>query len=146
VRREIVQRIGGRRVNYAGSNLGNLCAALVFNNELDEALHVARESIAPLQRSGELHLHADHFALLACKLGRHAAAARLLGRANANFQASGFEREASELRAARMTSDALHEALAADLLRQLLAEGAAMSVEAAVRVALGADRRVAERV
>ena len=145
VRREIVQRIGGRRVSYAGNNLGNLCAALVFNEELDEALQAARESIAPLQRSGELHVHADHFALLACKLGWHATAARLHGRANANVQASGFEREASELRAARMTSVALGAALAADVLQRLLAEGALMSDEAAIRVALGVDRRAAER-
>ena len=145
VRREIVRRIGGRRVSYAGNNLGNLCAALVFNEELDEALQAARESIAPLQRSGELHVHADHFALLACKLGWHATAARLHGRANANVQASGFEREASELRAARMTSVALGAALAADVLQRLLAEGALMSDEAAIRVALGVDRRAAER-
>ena len=30
VRREIVQRVGASRVSYAGGNLGNLCAALVF--------------------------------------------------------------------------------------------------------------------
>ena len=145
VRREVVRRIGGRRVSYAGNNLGNLCAALVFNDELDEALQAARESIAPLQRSGEPYIHADHFALLACKLGWHATAARLHGRVNANVQASGFEREASELRAARTTIDALSEAFPADVLQRLLAEGVALSDEAAIRMALGVDRRGAER-
>ena len=145
VRREVVRRIGGRRVSYAGNNLGNLCAALVFNDELDEALQAARASIAPLQRSGEPYIHADHFALLACKLGWHATAARLHGRVNANVQASGFEREASELRAARTTIDALSEAFPADVLQRLLAEGVALSDEAAIRMALGVDRRGAER-
>ena len=107
VRREIAERIGGNRVHYAGTNLGNLCAALVFNDELDEALQAAREAIAPLQRAGALHTYADHFSLLAFKLGRHVASARLLGRANANFAASGFAREESELSAARMTTDGL---------------------------------------
>ena len=145
VRREIVARIGGRRVDYAGTNLGNLCAALVFNDQLDEALHTAREAIAPLQHDGSLGTYADHFALLAFNLGRHAAAARLLGRANANFAASGFEREASELRAARMTTEGLRSVLAPDELERLLIEGAAMTDEAAIRVALGADRRAGER-
>lgn len=144
-RREIAQRIGGRRVNYAGSNLGNLCAALVFNNEFEEALQTGRAAVAPLQRAGLLHIYADHFALLAFKLGRHAAAARLLGRANANVSASGFEREESELRAARMTTQALRGALAVDELDGLLREGAALTDEAAVRVALGVDRRVGVR-
>ena len=145
VRREIVQRIGGRRVNYAGSNLGNLCAALVFNDELEAALHAAREAIAPLQRAGSLPTYADHFALLAFKLGRHAAAARLHGRADANFAASGFEREESELRAARMTIGGLRLALGSDELERLLIEGAAMTDEATIRLALGVDRRVGER-
>ena len=144
-RREIAERIGGRRVNYAGTNLGNLCAALVFNDELGEALQVAREAIAPLQREGALRPYVDHIALLAFKLGWHAAAAHLLGRANANFAASGFEREESELRAARMTSEGLSVVLAPHELERLLIEGAAMTDEAAIRVALGVDRRVGER-
>ena len=145
VRREIVQRVGNQRVSYAGTNLGNLCAALVFNNELDDALQTARASMAPLQRVGMLRTFADHFALLACKLGRYAAAARLLGRANAGVAASGFAREASEQRAARMTMEALRSALAGDELDRLLIEGAAMTDEAAVRMALEMDRRMAER-
>lgn len=145
VRREIVQRIGARRVDYAGTNLGNLCAALVFNDQLEEALHTAREAIVPLQHDGSLGVHVDHFALLALKLGRHPAAARLLGRANASVAASGFEREASELRAARMTSEGLRLAFSPDELEQLLIEGALMTDEAAIRVALGVDRRAGGR-
>ena len=109
VRREIAVRIGGNCLNYVGTILGNLCAPLVFNDELDEALQVAREATAPLQRAGALHTYADHFALLAFKLRRHAVAAPLLGRANTNFAASGFAREESELRAARMTTDGLRD-------------------------------------
>ena len=145
LRREVVQRIGGRRVNYAGTNLGNLCAALSFAGELDEALQAAHAAMPLLQHEGALRTYADHFALLACRLGHHAAAAKLLGRSNANFRASGFEREESELRAARMTMDGLASALLADELERLLLEGEAMTDEAVIRVALGVDRRGAER-
>ncbi len=44
-----------------------------------------------------------------------------------------------------MTMDALRVALPADALDGLLREGALMTDESVVRVALGADRRVAER-
>ncbi len=145
VRREIAQRIGVRRVNYAGTNLGNLCAALVFQDEVDEALQVAVAALAPLQHIGSLHMYEDHFALLAFKLGRYAAAAQLLGRSNMNFTASGFQREQSELRAARMTMEGLQKVLPEDELERLLAQGAAMTDEAAVRVGLGADRRGSNR-
>ncbi len=145
VRREIVQRIGGRRVNYGGTNLGNLCAALVFQGDLDEALQTACAAVPLLMHEGSLKTYEDHFALLACKLGRHVDAARLLGRSNANFVASGFQREESELRAARMTMNELRQALSGDLLERLMLEGAAMADEAVVRGALDADQRVAER-
>lgn len=84
-------------------------------------------------------------ALLACKLERYVDAARLLGRSDGNFDASGFEREESELRAACMTLDSLRRALPSGELHRLLAEGAAMTDEAVVRAALGIDGRGAER-
>ena len=65
VRREVAERIGPRRVNYAASNLANLCAALTFNDELDEALQTARLAFPLLQHEGSLSTYADHFALLA---------------------------------------------------------------------------------
>ncbi len=141
LRREVVQRIGARRVNYAASNLGNLCAALTFNDELEEALDTARTAFPLIQHEGALSPYADHFALLACKVGRPADGARLLGRSDANFGRSGFQREESELRAVRMTLELLRAALPASELEALRAEGAAMSLEAAVRAALGMDRR-----
>lgn len=141
MRREVVQRIGTRRVNYAASNLGNLCAALTFNDELDEALQTARTAFPLIQHEGALSVYADHFALLACKVGRPADGARLLGRSDANFDASGFQREESELRAVRMTLDLLRAAMAESELDALRADGALMTDEAAVRAALGMDRR-----
>ena len=65
VRREVVEHIGQRRVNYAASNLANLCAALSFNDELDGALETARLAFPLLQHEGSLSTYADHFALLA---------------------------------------------------------------------------------
>jgi predicted ATPase/DNA-binding winged helix-turn-helix (wHTH) protein len=145
VRREVAARVGDRRVNYAASNLGNLCAALVFEGELDAALDTARVALPLIQHEGALVAYQEHFALLACKLGRHAEAAKLLGRSNANVAASGFERQESELRAARMAAEALGTALGADELERCMKEGVAMSDEAAVRMALGIDRRVGPR-
>ncbi len=145
LRREVMQRIGERRVNYAAANLGNLCAALTFNDELDQALHVGRSAFPLAQHEGSLNIFADHFALLACKMGHHAHAARLAGRANANVVASGFEREESELRAARMTADLLRHAMSESAVNGLMREGAALTDEAAIRAALGIDRRSAQR-
>ena len=145
LRREVLQRIGTQRVNYAAGNLGNLCAALTFNDELDEALDTARAAFPLIQHEGALRTYADHFALLACKVGRRADGARLLGRSDSNFRASGFQREESELRAVRMTLDALRTAMSTSELDALMSEGALMTDEAAVRAALGIDRRSAER-
>jgi hypothetical protein len=145
MRREVATRLQGRAANYAGGNLGNLCAALILADELDAALQVAREALPLLQREGTLNASADHFALLACQLGQHAAAARVLGRMDANFSGSGFEREMSEARAARMTRDALQQALPTDDLQRMMQEGASMSDESVVRIALGLDRRTAAR-
>ena len=141
LRREVMQRICERRFNYAASNLGNLCAALTFNDELDETLRVGRAALPLVHREGSLNIFADHFALLACKLGHHAQAARLACRANANIAASGFEREQSELRAARMTEDILRHVMSKGALNALMNEGSAFTDEAAIRAALGIDRR-----
>lgn len=145
VRREVVRRIGAQRVNYAGGNLANLCAVLTFSDELDEALQIARAAFPLIQHEGALSTHADHFALLACKVGRPADGARLLGRSDANFCASGFQREESELRAVRMALQELISAMALAELDSLRGEGALMTDEAAVRAALGLDRRSAYR-
>ena len=74
-------------------------------------------------------------------MGHHAQAARLAGRANANVGASGFEREGSELRAARMAEALLLKAMPSSELDLLMSEGATMTNEAAIRAALGIDRR-----
>ena len=145
VRREVAQRIGSRRVNYAAGNLGNLSAALTFNDELGEALQTAQIAFPLMLHEGSLSTYADHVALLTCKLKRHVDAARLMGRSDAHFSASGFEREASELRAAGMTLDILRRALPSGELDRLMGEGASMTDEAVIRAALGIDRRGAER-
>ena len=137
--------LGSRRVNYAASNLGNLSAALTFNDELGEALQTAQIAFPLMLHEGSLSTYADHVALLACKLKRHVDAARLMGRSDAHFSASGFEREESELRAAGMTLDILRRALPSGELDRLMAEGASMTDEAVIRAALGIDRRGAER-
>ena len=75
------------------------------------------------------------------KLGHHAQAARLARRANASIAASGFEREQSELRAARMTEDILRHAMSKGALNALMNEGSAFTDEAAIWAAPGIDSR-----
>ena len=81
---------------------------------------MGRAAFPLAQHEGSLSIFADHFALLAGKLGQYARAARLAGRANANVGASGFEREESELRAARMTEALLLKAMPSSELGVLM--------------------------
>ena len=136
VRREVAERVADRRVDYAGTNLANLSAALTFHDELDEALRVAREALPMLRRENRIAPFLDHFALLACKRGRAAAAARVLGRADADYRRSGFGRELSEQRAFDLVLPLLQRTLPASALEALRQEGAALSDEDAVRAAL----------
>jgi tetratricopeptide (TPR) repeat protein len=130
-------RSGARaRLYEHASAFGNLSAALVRAGEFGEAQQVAREAIPLLQRRGWTHLHLDHCALLALRLGRPADAARALGRSRAVLGTSGDVREINEQKAHDDALAGLRLAFAGDELERLLAEGAVLSDEEATRTAV----------
>jgi predicted ATPase/DNA-binding winged helix-turn-helix (wHTH) protein len=117
--------------------IGNLATALTDLGEVDEALPLAREAAARDARAGMLWGRLDALALLAFKRGRMADAARALGRAEAAHALRKGRRELAEQRIRDQLEALLREALPADDLQRLLAEGAALSDEQAARIALG---------
>lgn len=129
LRREVAAQTGHTFALSAITNLGNLSAALTHRGDVAEALALARQSLPDLIRIGRMRTFADHFALLACRRGRHAVAARLAGWCDAQYEQSGFRRELSEQRARDMTEAELTAVQPALLLTDWLAEGTGMSGE-----------------
>jgi hypothetical protein len=107
--------------------------------ELDEALSIAREGLAPLRREEVLHMFLDHAGRLALKRGHLAEAARAIGHSRAVM--SGEKREVNKQRAYDATLAALHEAMAADEVERLLTEGANLGIEEVMQAALEMDSR-----
>ncbi len=119
-----------------GQALGYLCVSLTCLGELDEALTVAREANAFHSQNGTLWDCLDVFALLAFKRGRFTEAAQARGRADAVATRRGARREPNAARVRNDVLTLLQEALAADELDRLLAQGAQLSDEEAARLAL----------
>ena len=91
-----------------------------------------------LQRRDYVHWFLDHLALLAFKLGRHADAARALGRSDALALQDEDWRDVNEQRAHDQVAEALRSAMQARELARWMREGAEMSDEDVFRAALGA--------
>lgn len=136
VRREVLRHIGRRRVDYVGSAMAQLSAALTHLGAYDEAREQAQGALPMLAREGRLAPFLDHVALLACRREQFDAAARALGRADAHYAHTGFDRAPSDLRAANRVRSLLSRALPGERLRALTAEGAALGDSAAARQAL----------
>lgn len=137
LRREVVERIGERPADYAAANLGNLGAALTRLGDTEAALAAARQALPGLRRADRVATFLDHFALLACLRGRHRAAARAVGCADACQRLTGFVRELSEQQAHETVLARLRDALPADELETLKREGALLGPAAAADLALG---------
>ncbi len=137
LRLEVAERSSQRRPDPASTNHANLSAALAFAGRTEEALQAARQALPGLKLNGRLCTFLDHFALIACQRGRFTAGARVLGRADALIESSGFSREESEKRACEMARAELQRALPGDELRRLLAEGALLGDDAVAELALG---------
>lgn len=137
LRRQVARDSGHGLQLYVVTNLANLSAALTYRGETDEALATARAAVKDMVRIGRLGSFADHFALLACRRGRHAVAARLAGWCDAHYAQSGFRRELSEQRARDMTAAALAAIDPPLPVDDWLAEGGAMSGEVLSAQALG---------
>lgn len=137
LRREVVERIGERPADYAAANLGNLGAALTCLGDTEAALAAARQALPGLRRADRVATFLDHFALLACLRGRHRAAARAVGCADACQRLTGFVRELSEQQAHESVLARLRDALPADEIEALKREGALLGPAAAADLALG---------
>jgi len=130
VRRE---RLGGRMARFA---LGHPSLVLTGLGQLDEALELAREILPSLARSYHILDFLGAFALLALRRGRIAEAARVLGRADSQYDLLREARRPGEERARKVLLDSLRKDLSAADLDLLLKEGADLSDDEAARLAL----------
>jgi len=126
-------RLGGRMARFA---LGHLSLVLTELGQLDEALALAREILPSLARSYHVLNFLDAFALLALRRGRIADAARVLGRADFQYDLLREARRPGEERARKVLLDGLRKDLPAADLDLLLKEGADLSDDEAARLAL----------
>lgn len=140
IRSEVAERIdqglGLARVDYAVTNLGNLCGALTFHGDVEAAMEAMRRVLPLLRRADKLATFSDHFALLSCKRGRFADAARILAWTDVGYQHSGFDREVSERRARDSTLEMLKKVLSPIELDRVLSAGAVMSEDEIFRMLL----------
>ena len=136
-RRELAARCSGQDSNEEHINAGNLAAVLAYAGRHEEGLALAREVSPALRRIDRLSQQLDHWALLALQDGRPLDAARAIGCSDAALAATGFGREMGELRAHDQVLQELRRQLPAPELERLLAEGAVLDTDTAVRLALG---------
>jgi predicted ATPase/DNA-binding winged helix-turn-helix (wHTH) protein len=119
-----------------GANLTNLAGVFIERGDFDEALSVAREGLELRKAAGYAWGALDHLALRAALIGRWADAARLTGYVDAAFTARGVVREPNEARARTRLDQVLGDRLDTNERAQLMAEGATMNEDDAVRLAL----------
>ncbi len=120
--------------------LNNLAGYLAAADDLPGAVAAARESIGIRAEREPDHVHAamaiEHLALVVALHGDHVRAATLDGYADAAFARHGYEREFTETTSHDRLTALLRERLAPGELARLIAEGAALTPEAAIALAL----------
>jgi predicted ATPase/class 3 adenylate cyclase len=120
--------------------LVNLAGYLAAVDDLANAVAAARESIGIHAGREPDHVRVamaiEHLALAVALCGDQARAAILEGYTDAAFARHGFEREFTETTTHDRLTAVLRESLAPDALAQLTAEGAALTPEAAIALAL----------
>jgi hypothetical protein len=118
----------------------NLAGYLVAVDDLPAAVGAAREGIGIRVASEPDHAHVaiaiEHLALASALRGDLPRAAALEGYAGAAFGRHGFERESTETKTHDRLSALLREGLAPDELARLGADGATLTPEAAIALAL----------
>jgi predicted ATPase len=119
-----------------GLCLSNLAGVHTERGELDEALTAAREGLPMLVDGGFAWSHLDHLALRAALAGKFADAARLAGFSDVAYAARKAPRQPNEARSRDRMQGLLEKKLPAADLARLVAEGAALSEEAACKLAL----------
>ena len=123
----------GRSLGYA---LANLAGVLTEGGGVDEALAAAREGLPLVREDGSAWIFADHVALRAALAGKLSDAARLAGYSDCTWSAKEATRQPNEARARERLHALLRKNFRADELEGLLAEGATLSEDDAVRLAL----------
>ena len=120
--------------------LSNLAGYLAAADDLPGAAAVAREAIGIHDAREPDHVHVamaiEHLALTSALRGDRTSAARLEGYADAALQRHGYEREFTETTTHYRLAALLRKETAADELARLNAEGAALTPEAAITLAL----------
>jgi tetratricopeptide (TPR) repeat protein len=119
-----------------GLCLSNLAGVHTERGEIEEALTTAREALPMLMEGGFAWSHLDHLALRAALAGKFADAARIAGFSDAAFTGRKTARQPNEARSRDRLQRLLEKELSPTELSRLAAEGAAMSEEAACKLAL----------
>ena len=131
-------RAGRSRETLTGV-LQNFAGYLLQTDEVPEARAIAREAIrvaASYDRESDVAMSVEHLALALALHGDVSRAAELEGFADNAMRDVGFRREFTETTTYDRLMSLLREKLAPDDLARLLADGAALSREAAVALAL----------
>jgi tetratricopeptide (TPR) repeat protein len=119
----------------------NLAALAIEADDASNAGDLTRDALHRASEIGATHLVASALAMLAGVLARTAnpeLAARVLGASDAALAALGASRGPSEVPADQRLRDRLSAALGGERFRQLVAEGALLSLDDAVALATGA--------
>jgi predicted ATPase/DNA-binding winged helix-turn-helix (wHTH) protein len=119
-----------------GVCLTNLAGVLTERGDLAEALAVAREGL-PLRRELNARAAWDHLALRAGLAGQLPDAARVAGYVDRLYVASQSRRQPNEARARARLTEVLGAKLSPEEVARLLREGASMSEDEALKLALG---------
>jgi predicted ATPase/class 3 adenylate cyclase len=121
--------------------LANLAGYLIQSGDADGAAEEARRAIDLSASQGPadsvVTISIEHLGLVNALKGNLASAATLEGYADATFRRLGSKREATERATYNKLQAALKAGLPSDEFARLTAEGAALSPEAAIALALG---------
>ncbi len=116
--------------------LPNLCMALARAGALDEGLEVARAAAVVCERAGRLACLLDGLAMLSILRGRHADAARVLGRADRFYLERAMPRDPVDQSVHDEVMVRLRATLRPEVLAALLVEGQQLSDDTAARLVL----------
>jgi predicted ATPase/class 3 adenylate cyclase len=117
----------------------NLAAYLLIHGQVDEAMVLARESLLAATAANlrpNTAFSVQRLALGTALRGRFEDAARLFGFVEAQFASQDLSSDFTEQLVRKLSSESLEAALAPDVLRKLMAEGAEMQDADATALAL----------
>jgi predicted ATPase/DNA-binding winged helix-turn-helix (wHTH) protein len=136
---ELLRRLQAERTLRRGTEhlvCSNLAMALALLGRVEEGLEMARRAYPMKQAVGRLQDLMEPCAMLVLLGGRSADAARLAGRAAASFAERHMRHDPVDAQLHERLMQALRQALPPDELARSMQAGAALSDEAALRLAL----------